>query len=104
MLSWWTIGRASGVGVTAALVGLLLWPFYDGEGDALELPLLAAAAASAMCGVSILLITAFDLLFHRPRGERVRPLRAFDFAVAVGLLLLAFLFWNEVARSASYAG
>jgi drug/metabolite transporter (DMT)-like permease len=102
MLSWWTIGRASGIGVTAALAGLLLWPFYGGEGDPLERPFLAAAAVSGLCGASILLITVLDLAFHRPRGDRVRPLRAFDLVMAAGLILLAFVFWNEVARSASY--
>ena len=104
MLGWWTIGRASGLGFTAGLAGLAIWPFYDGEGDLLELPFLVAAAVAGLCGVSILLITGWDLVFHRRRSERVRPLRAFDLTLAAALILLAFFEWSEVARSASYAG
>ena len=88
MLGWWTIGRASGVGATAGLLALILWPFSSGPGDPVEWPLTAAALAAMVCGLSILLITAGDMLFHRPRSERLRPVRVFDIAVALFLVAL----------------
>ncbi len=91
MLGWWTIGRASGVGATAALVALILWPFYSGAGDKVEWPFAAAASVAGLCGVSILLITAGDMLFHRRRGERIRPVRTFDILLAVALIALSLL-------------
>jgi len=87
MLGWWTIGRASGIGVMAALVAILLWPLERGYGEIFDWPLLAAAALAGLCGLSILVITAADLLFHRRRGQRLRPVRAFD--VVLGLFLVA---------------
>ena len=72
MLAWWTIGRATGVGLTAGLVCLVLWPFA------------AALALAGLSGASILLITAGDMLL-RKRGESLRPVRAFDIAVGTAL-------------------
>ena len=28
MLRWWPIGRATGVGISAGLASLVLWPLY----------------------------------------------------------------------------
>jgi hypothetical protein len=95
MLRWWTIGRASGVGATAALAALLLWPFYRGRPELLEWPFALAAAVAGVCGASILAITAFDMLFHR-RGARIRPVRGFDLVLGLGLLLLALLQMDDV--------
>ena len=47
-------------------------------------PFAAALAIAAFCGLSILLITIFDMLFHK-RGESLRPVRAFDIAIGVVL-------------------
>ena len=85
MLTFWTIGRASGIGVSAGLAALLLWPAYARWEGGLVWPFLAALLVAGLCGVSILLITVLDLVFHRRRGERLRPVRAFD--IALGLLL-----------------
>ena len=86
MLRWWTIGRATGVGAVAGVAALLLWPLYASYQERLLLPFLISLALAAACGLSILWITAVDLLFHRRRGESLRPVRAFDIVFA---LLLA---------------
>lgn len=44
----------------------------------------AALAVAAFCGLSILLITLVDMLFHK-RGESLRPIRAFDIAIGIAL-------------------
>jgi hypothetical protein len=84
MLRWWTIGRATGVGVTAGLVALILWPIYAAYQERVLWVFLASLAAAAACGVSILLISVTDAVLNR-RGRRLRPIRAFD--IALGLLL-----------------
>ncbi|HEY0149187.1 MAG TPA: hypothetical protein VGB70_09280 [Allosphingosinicella sp.] len=88
MLGWWTIGRASGVGASAALLALLLWPLWSEKGGALVWPFAASAAVAGLCGVSILLITAFDILTRR-RGRRMRPVRGFDIVLGIGLIALS---------------
>jgi len=97
MSSIWTIRRASGIGATAGLVALLIWPFAYFFPEILSWPLLAAAAVAGLCGSSILLMTVADLLFHRPRGKRLRPVRAFDLALGTALLGLALLEAEAVA-------
>jgi hypothetical protein len=97
MLGWWTIGRASGLGASAALVALLLWPMQRGHHDVLFWPLLAAAGLAGFCGASILLITAGDLLFHRRRGQRLRPVRVFDIVLATLLIALCLAQLDDLA-------
>ena len=104
MIGWWTIGRASGVGVTAAALGLILWPFYSSYGEPLELPFLALALAAGLCGTSILLITGLDLIFHRRRSDRLRPVRAFDLCLAAALIALSLLQLDAIADAAPYLG
>ncbi|MFN3946041.1 MAG: hypothetical protein ACK4K7_14040 [Allosphingosinicella sp.] len=82
---WWTIARASGIGALAAAAMALLWVGHGYWPDALHLPFVAAAAVAALCGVSILWITAMDFARNGARGSRLAPIRAFD--VALGLLL-----------------
>ena len=87
MLRWWTIGRATGAGAASGLAALILWPVYAAVQDP-ALPLyVAALALAAFCGLSILWITAADLLFHRRRGERLLPLRVFDTLFALLLFI-----------------
>lgn len=86
MLGWWTIGRATGIGVSAGLAALVLWPLYAAYQERVYAAFLIVLGIAALCGLSILWITAIDLLTHRRRGESLRPVRAFDIAVA---LLLA---------------
>ena len=83
MLQWWTLGRATGTGAVAGLAALLLWPLYASFQDPILPAYALALAVSAFCGVSILWITAADLIFHRRRGERLIPLRLFDIAFAL---------------------
>ena len=97
MLGWWTIGRASGVGVTAALVAMLLWPLDRLYGEIFDWPLLAAAALAGLCGLSILVITTVDLLFHRRRGRRLRPVRAFDVVLGFVLVALGLVLIDDLA-------
>lgn len=85
------LSRLSGLGATAGLVALILWPLQSGWRDSLFWPLLGAAAAAGLCGLAVLLLTAADILFHRRRGERIRPVRAFDIALAAALVALALL-------------
>ncbi|MGZ8998051.1 MAG: hypothetical protein ACXW2T_04245 [Allosphingosinicella sp.] len=97
MPAFWTIRRASGIGASFGLVALLLWPFALLYPDILSWPLLGAALVAGLCGGSILLITIADLLFHRPRGPRLRPVRAFDLVLGAALLGLALLEAEAVA-------
>ena len=94
MFGWWTLGRASGLGATVALLALLLWPFQRGYENLLW-PFAAAAGLAGICGLSILLITGADMLIHR-RGRRLRPVRAFDLILGLGLVALSLLQLVEV--------
>jgi hypothetical protein len=81
----WTVKRATGTGVVAGLAALLLSLFYPGWPAILRLPFLLAAAVAALCGLSILWITAVDRL--RYGRHRLMPLRVFDIALALLLAL-----------------
>jgi hypothetical protein len=90
MRGLWTIPRASGAGFTAELVALILWPVHAGR-ETLDLLFAFAAGVAGLCGASILLMTGLDLLFHRRRGDRVRPLRAFDIVFGSALVVLSLI-------------
>jgi H+/Cl- antiporter ClcA len=90
MPAFWTFRRAMALGAGAELAALLVWPFFRLYREALEWPFAVLAALAGLCGVSILLMTAADLVQHR-RGRRIKPLRGFDFSLGgllVGLSLL----------------
>ena len=84
-LSGWTIQRATGVGVLTGLAAILIAGLSSLNSDRLLYAYAALLAATALCGASILWITAFDM---RARGTsgRMRPIRGFDLAVALALL------------------
>jgi hypothetical protein len=89
----WSVKRASGVGVTTALLAILLWPF-TGLFDPLLLWLfMLCAALSGLCGFSILAMTIRDMAKNPRRGTRIRPIRGFDTALA---LILIALSWFEL--------
>ena len=87
MLQYWTLGRAAGIGAAAGLAALLLWPLYAAWQGPWLAPYCLALAVAGFCGLSILWITAADLLFHRRRGERLLPLRVFDTLFALLLFI-----------------
>lgn len=89
----WTIQRASGVGIVAGLLALLLAAALAGWPEALFYPYVALLALTAFCGASILWITAADVKTRGTSG-RMRPIRGFDLAIGCALLLPALYgFW-----------
>ena len=87
-LKRWTIQRATGIGVVAGLAALLLAAAIRAWPDGIFYPYAALLVMTAFCGVSILFITATDM---RSRGTsgRMRPIRGFDLAIGLALLLPA---------------
>ncbi|MEA3052582.1 MAG: hypothetical protein QOG72_1485 [Sphingomonadales bacterium] len=83
----WTI---VGLGATAELLALALWAFV-GAYEGLFWPFLLLSIVAGLGGAWLVLATMFDLTFHRPRGERLRPVRGFDLVLGAGLFLLALL-------------
>lgn len=92
----WTIQRATGVGVLFGLAAILVAVVMS---ERLLYPYAALLAATALCGASILWITAFDM---RARGTsgRMRPIRGFDLAIGLALLVPSLyalsLIWGEL--------
>ena len=99
VLRSWTIQRATGIGLLTGFAAVLIAGLFSLRSDGLLYPYAVLLAATALCGASVLWITAFDM---RDRGTsgRMRPIRGFD--VAVGLALLApslyalWLIWPEL--------
>ena len=83
----WTL---VGLGVTAELLALALWAFV-GPYESLFWPFLLLSFFALLAGAWLVLATMFDLTFHRPRGERLRPVRGFDLVLGSGLFVLALL-------------
>lgn len=79
-----------GLGVSAELLALALWAFL-GPYETLFWPFVLLSVLAALAGAWIVLATMIDLTFHRPRGERVRPVRGFDLVLGSGLFILALL-------------
>ena len=86
LLSGWTIQRATGAGLICGLAAILIAGLFPLSRDGLLYPYAALLVATALCGASILWITVIDM---RARGTsgRMRPIRGFDAAVSLGLLL-----------------
>jgi hypothetical protein len=85
MLAFWTIQRATVVGILAGLTALIVSALIGSWPGALLDAYAALLAFTAFCGFSVLWITLNDIR-NRGRGGRMRPIRAFD--VAAGLLLI----------------
>jgi hypothetical protein len=85
------VKRATGIGVLAGLAALVLRLLAPSWPALLRLPFLLLCVLAAVCGLSILWITAVDRLRYGRRGERLVPLRVFD--VALALLLAVPSLW-----------
>ncbi len=83
----WTL---VGIAVSAELLALVLWAFV-GPYETLFWPFVLLSILAALAGAWIVLVTMFDLTFHPPRGERLRPVRGFDLVLGGGLFVLALL-------------
>ena len=79
-----------GLSVTAELLALALWAFV-GPYESLFWPFVLLSILAALGGAWIVIATMIDLTFHRPRGERLRPVRGFDLVFGSGLFILAML-------------
>ena len=88
----WTL---VGIAVSAELLALVLWAFV-GAYDSLFWPFLLLSAVAGLGGAWLVLATMIDLTFHRPRGERLRPVRGFDLVLGGGLFILAMLQLRDV--------
>ena len=99
LLGRWTIQRASGIGVVCGIAAILIAGLFDTSPDRLLYPYALLLGMTALCGASVLWITAADM---RSRGTsgRMRPIRGFDAAVGLALLLPASyalsLVWPEL--------
>jgi hypothetical protein len=82
----WTLARAIRLGLVAGLVALLLWPVHAVSPERIRPLFIAALAATAAGGVSILSMSVADLLTVR-RGRRILPARLFDLALGLALTL-----------------
>ncbi len=79
-----------GLAVAAELLALALWALL-GWYEMLFWPLVLLSLLAGLAGAWIVLATMFDLTFHRPRGDRLRPVRGFDLVLGSGLFVLALL-------------
>jgi hypothetical protein len=87
-LGGWTIQRATVAGIVLGLSALLLAALLGSWPGPLLLVYAALLALTIGCGLSILLITLQDIK-TRGRGGRMRPIRAFDIAMGLVLVLPA---------------
>lgn len=83
----WTL---VGAGAVAELLALAMWAFV-GPYESLFWPFILLSGIAALAGAWIVLATMVDLTFHRPRGDRLRPVRGFDLALGSSLFVLALL-------------
>lgn len=82
----WTMRRAIRIGFLSGLAALLLWPVYTVVQRPVEPVFTAALALAAICGASILVMSAIDLLTV-VRDRRVLPARIFDLAFGAMLAI-----------------
>lgn len=76
----WSVGHATRIGLIAGFAALLLWPAYATWQAPVRELFVSALAVTAFCGVSILMISAVDLLTVS-RSRTVLPARMFDIAL-----------------------
>lgn len=99
LLDGWTIQRASGAGVTCGIAAVLIAGLFRTLPDGLLHFYALLLAATAFCGASVLWITAADMR-RRGTSGRMRPIRGFDAALGLALLLPALyalsLVWPQL--------
>ena len=86
-----TVPRATGLGVAAGLAATMFWIGLISWPGLFVVPHVAALLVTAACGAYILLATWYDTVRNPRRGVRIRPIRGFD--VAAGLVLLLPASW-----------
>ena len=91
MTRFGSVPRITAIGAGAALTALLMWVLYGRWPEAFVIPYVLALAATAACGLFILLATIADSVNSPRRGVRIRPIRGFD--VTVGVLLAGPALW-----------
>jgi len=99
LLARWTVQRATIVGIAAGLGALLVSVLIGGLPEGALYLYGALLAFTIACGASILVITFRDMR-SRSRGGRMRPIRAFDVAAALLLIVPAAFalqaIWDEL--------
>ena len=93
----WTIQRASGIGILSGIAAILVTGLLGTSNDVLLYAYAGLLALTALCGASILWITAFDM---RARGTsgRMRPIRGFDAALGLALLVPSLYAMSLISR------
>jgi hypothetical protein len=86
-----TVPRATGFGAAAGAAAMLLWVGFASWPELFVLPYALALGLTALAGAYILMATLFDTMRNPRRGVRIRPIRGFD--VAAGLVLLLPSLW-----------
>lgn len=86
-----TVPRATALGAGAGLAAIAMWLAMALAPRGFVVPYVAALLVTALCGAYILIATLYDTMRNPRRGVRIRPIRFFD--VAVGLLLLLPSLW-----------
>ena len=84
--TFWSVGHATRIGLTAGFAALLLWPAYATWQAPVRELFVAALTVTAFCGASILFISAIDLLTVT-RSRAVLPARLFDLALGAMLAI-----------------
>jgi hypothetical protein len=98
-LRGWTIQRATGVGIVTGMVAILIAGLFSLTNERLLYFYAGLLVTTSLCGASILWITAFDM---RARGTsgRMRPIRGFDAALGLALLVPSLyamsLIWRQL--------
>ena len=92
MMFWLvSVPKMIGAGAACGALSILSWIGFFFWPGVFVLPYVVALAATAACGLFILLATLRDSYRNPRRGVRIRPIRGFD--VAAGLLLSVPTVW-----------
>ena len=86
-----SVPQAIGAGFACGVAAVLLWVAFASWPEAFVLPYVVALAATALCGLYILLATWRDSYRNPRRGVRIRPIRGFD--IVAGIVLAGPAIW-----------